>query len=327
MRVAIVSGSNGIGLARDMRLIADLLERAGVEVVCRAMGRGKLRKWFGPAIRHAGNLSSHALRRLPPFDVNLMIQHVRPEFLPQARVNVLIPNPEHFTDRDRRYLGAIDRVFAKTRHAETIFRGLGCDTVFTGFTSADRMLPAVPRERAFFHLAGRSGRKGTRALLDAWARSPDWPRLTVVQASHMATHAPTASNIAYVSGHLGDDALCEMQNAHAFHACPSETEGYGHYIGEAMSVGAVVLTCDGAPMNELVRPDRGVLVPVSRTGHMRLASTWQASPEELIAGINTVLALDVDAAGALGAAARRYFEDSGQAFRERLVAEVGRLVG
>ena len=36
------------------------------------------------------------------------------------------------------------------------------------------------------------------------------------------------------------------------HICPSAREGFGHYINEARSVGAVVLTIDAAPMSEFV---------------------------------------------------------------------------
>ncbi len=37
-------------------------------------------------------------------------------------------------------------------------------------------------------------------------------------------------------------------------------EGFGHYIVEALSTGAIVVTTDGAPMNELVTPKSGFLV-------------------------------------------------------------------
>ena len=59
-------------------------------------------------------------------------------------------------------LPAFDAVLCKTRHAERIFRALGSDARYVGFTSPDRMREAVPRERVFLHLAGRSSAKGTQ---------------------------------------------------------------------------------------------------------------------------------------------------------------------
>ncbi|EQD67759.1 glycosyltransferase, partial [mine drainage metagenome] len=64
-----------------------------------------------------------------------------------------------------------------------------------------------------------------------------------------ATSRRVAANIEHRIDYLDDAALQRLQNAHWFHLCPSETEGYGHYLVEAMGIGAVVLTTDAAPMN------------------------------------------------------------------------------
>ena len=77
---------------------------------------------------------------------------------------------------------------------------------------------------------------------------------------------------------LDDAALRTLQNSHRFHLCLSEAEGWGHYIAEALSVGAITLTCDAAPMNELVTAERGLLVAAGRgqtaqSGAARTVST------------------------------------------------------
>ena len=53
---------------------------------------------------------------------------------------------------------------------------------------------------------------------------------------------PRRTRIAQFAAIRTDAELREIQNANLFHLCPSETEGFGHYIVEALSVGAIVLT-------------------------------------------------------------------------------------
>ena len=47
-----------------------------------------------------------------------------------------------------------------------------------------------------------------------------------------------AANIDHRIGYLDEAELKRLQNAHVFHLCPSETEGFGHYLVEAMGIGA-----------------------------------------------------------------------------------------
>jgi hypothetical protein len=48
---------------------------------------------------------------------------------------------------------------------------------------------------------------------------------------------------------------------------------FGHYLVEALSVGAVTLTLDAAPMNELITVERGALRAGRSTGTQHLAAT------------------------------------------------------
>jgi hypothetical protein len=56
-----------------------------------------------------------------------------------------------------------------------------------------------------------------------------------------------------------------MQLESGVHLCVSEREGFGHYLNEARGAAAVVITTEHPPMNELVRPGVGVLVPPDTT--------------------------------------------------------------
>ncbi|HEY2396403.1 MAG TPA: glycosyltransferase [Rudaea sp.] len=324
--INLIARDIGFGLSRDLRLLAAALASRGHVVCVSAIRRGKLRKFAGPWRLRARS----AARRLRgdgaiEFDVNLMLEEIRSEYLPLARRNVLLPNPEWFRPQDRQALGAIDCVFAKTRHAESIFAMLGCAVAFTGFTSDDRYDHSIARECAFFHLAGRSRNKNTEPLLQLWRRHPQWPRLTVVQDPRSAQPAAPVSNIDHRIDHLDDAELRRLQNRHRFHLCPSQTEGFGHYLVEAMSVGAVTLTLDAAPMNELVTIERGVVVPVARTATQRLATTNYFDDAEMERAVERIIGLGDAECERLGSAARAWFLDNDRAFSGRLDAAVRAL--
>ena len=240
MRVNLVTSDNGAGLTQDMRLLAGVLAEAGMDITVTALRRGKLRKWLRPWFVRTGNFARRLWGSKPPFRVNLMQEHIRAEYLPWAEINVLVPNPEYLLQSDIALLSRIDCVFVKTRHAEEILTRLGSRTEYIGFTSEDRRESGVPRTPGFLHVAGKSGNKGTQAVLDAWRQHPHWPQLTLVQRSrNLPVSDADPANVVRLTEYVDDATLKQLQNSHRFHLCPSRTEGFGHYLMEALSVGAV----------------------------------------------------------------------------------------
>lgn len=326
MRINLIAWDNGFGLTRNLRLLGDALKAGGHEVSISAIRRGKLAKILGP-LRARTKIAWRRARGedLRQYDASLMLEHVRPVFFPLARHNVLMPHPEWFDARDRAAFGGVDRVFVLTHHAVPIFERLGAPVEYVGFTSEDRFDSGIPRERAFFHLAGRSANKGTEPLLALWRKHPHWPLLTVVQNPRSARAGPPAANIRHLIDYLGDAELKRLQNAHRFHLCPSETEGFGHYLVEAMSIGAVTFTVDASPMNEMVTPERGVRIAVARTGTQNLAVTSFFDERAMEQAVERAIAMDIVELGHIGAAARDWFVDNDRAFRERINAAVAAL--
>jgi hypothetical protein len=312
--IRVISRDNGVGLSRDLQLVAGTLRDAGKAVETVAYGGSGL----GNRVRELKLRTRSALHG--PVPTQVFIERVYPRCLPMGRRNLLIPNPEWFVPDWQQWLPRFEEVLCKTRHAVDIFAGLGCATRYIGFTSLDRLDAGVSRERAFFHLAGCSQAKGTQVLLEAWRRHPEWPRLTVVQSARTAIAGDPAGNIEQLTGRMGDAALRRLQNAHLFHICASKVEGFGHVLMEAMSTGAVVITTDGAPMNELVRPDRGLLVPPARTGTLNLAPQYLVDVAGIEKAVEQALALDGERLAAMSAAARLYYEHADARFREDLVA-------
>jgi glycosyltransferase involved in cell wall biosynthesis len=321
MKVRLIGKSNGVGLSRDFELLAAALRENGCEVTlygCERRDRKRRRNVFTRLAarvrgRHGGGADA-------PYDVNLMLEHVWPQFLHQARCNVLVPNPEWFDRRDVAFLGAAQRVWAKTALAERLFATRGCRAVRIGFDSFDRLDVSVTREDKFLHLAGRSPLKGTARLHSLWQRHPEWPLLTIVQDAGEVAN-PTrggGANIRIEDSFLSDEALRMLQNSHRFHVCTSEAEGWGHYVAEAMSVGAVTLTCDAPPMNELITPARGVLLAMHDGERQNLATLSLFDEAALEAAVTDVLGMSRAARETIGAAARAWFLENKQGFGGRV---------
>lgn len=317
----LLTRENGVGLSRDLRLLADGLAEAGLECERVAFGAGgRSGKWMELGL-WADRLKHGRA------DMQIFIERIYPRCLPLSRRNVLVPNPEWLLDKWRPLLPRFDLVLCKTRHAQRIFEAQGCRTAHIGFTSDDRRDVSVPRERAFFHLAGSSAAKGTETLLAAWRLHPEWPRLTVVQAERHARPGPAADNIEHHVGYFDDDAVRWWQNRHVFHVCPSEVEGHGHHLVEAMSVGAVVLATDAAPMNEHVTPERGVLIRARPGRRQGLALTHHVTIEAIEQAVGRALCLTGLQRAAMGDAARAHYLSSRRQFHARLRAIAPELAG
>jgi glycosyltransferase involved in cell wall biosynthesis len=330
VRVNIIGKSNGVGLARDIDLLVSALRATGHQVgvtiidAAQARRRRSALAQFATRARLAwGGSGSKA--RTSGADVNLMLEHVWLQYLSTAPINVAVPNPEWFDRHDRRFLAEVDNVWAKTGYTRELFRALGCATTYIGFDSEDRYEGAIAKQRTYFHLAGKSTMKGTDRLVRVWQRHPQWPRLILVQHRDGGAAPPAARNIDARVGYLSDQELRRLQNESVFHLCLSLTEGWGHYIAEAMGAGAVTVTVDASPMNELVGPDRGVLVPYRETGTQRLATTYQFDEAGLEAAIERTIAMSDEECAQLGARARAWFVENKSGFTGRVEAALSAL--
>jgi hypothetical protein len=295
----IVGRHNGVGLEQDAALLKRALAAAGWEVATFAPRDWKrlLNPCSGP-------------------DVVIHLERVFPLWKLKRGVHFLIPNQERFPRRQVGRLKWMDHILCKSSHARDIFAGLHRSVAFTGFDSPDRLLPESHQDYGrFFHLAGKSTLKNTERIVEIWTRHPEWPVLTLVQHPSNAP-ATVPANIRLISKYLPDSELRDLQNSCGIHLCPSLSEGWGHYIVEAMSCRAVVVTTDGPPMNELIRPDRGILVPVQSEQPRHLGRNFHVDPAALEETIVRLVAASDDEKQQLGAAARAWFESNARTFAE-----------
>jgi glycosyltransferase involved in cell wall biosynthesis len=251
----------------------------------------------------------HILKATQKADLAIHLERVAPWWWNgKAKQHVLIPNQERYPIRLIKKLKHIDHVWCKSRHASEIFSQHHASVSYLGFTSEDRNLETEsPDYHSFIHLAGRSTLKNTELILNLWQKHPEWPRLTLIQHPDNAPKI-VPDHVHLISKYLPDSDLKKLQNSHGIHLCPSLSEGWGHYIVEAMSCRAVTITTDGPPMNEIVTPSRGILVPSTHSEPRHLGSNFHADPSALEKIIQTIITQPNLQKNELGNRARAWFE-------------------
>ena len=311
-KINIIARTNGVGLDRDVDLIHNTLKASGFNVtVSHCRGISPLRRFFPET---------------PQFDANIFLERVFPRWFGSATKNLLIPNQERFPKRHLPHLKQIDHILCKSRHAEAIFSNLGHSTEFISFTSTDLLDETIqPDYQSFFHLAGRSTLKGTETILNLWKKHPEWPKLTIVQCKENAPeHVP--ENVCLITDYIPHEEIKQYLNRHGIHLCTSLSEGWGHYIVEAMSCKAAVITTDAPPMNELITPDRGIPVAYNHSEPRHLGTNFYIDPDKLESHIQQLLVLPPEKKQIYGDHARTWFEKNDREFRQNLPKIIRKLI-
>jgi len=294
MRIAIITAlDNGVGLERDYRILRALAESAGHEVHGLHFRRSK------PAAR---------------FDLAIFLEVYNLGWHDLAPRRWMVPNPEWWMPQWSAALPAFERVLCKTRDAERIFAGLGARAEYVGFEATDRLDSRVGRERRFLHIAGESLLKGTAAIVEAWERYDIHEPLTIV-ARKMKVRS--RSRFVAVRTRMADRDLRHLQNRCLFALQPSEYEGYGHVLHEALSVGALLATTDAPPMEDV---PEALYIPPAAHGTHGLATTTRVDAAGVRDAVEVMLAMDEAAVIAGRQAARAAFERETADFRAALAA-------
>lgn len=307
----IVARDNAYGLSEDIKLFTAAFEEIGFTVSSASPKRHVWDRLFSKK----------------RYDIILHIERVAPAWCRAGRKNLLAPHQERYPRRQIGRLKQIDLVLAKTRHAEDIFTALGVPTTRTSFTSPDKFIPGIEKDwHGFIHLAGGSTLKGTTDILAVWEKHPEWPELVLVQKEKNAPKS-VPRNVSLHSGYLAEETLGELRNSCGIHLCPSRSEGWGHYIMEAMACGAVVVSTDGPPMNELVSRQTGFLVDYARTEPRHLGTNYCVDQAALEKTIQTILATPADILADMGQRARADFVTRRPGFITRLDEALTDLLG
>lgn len=197
-------------------------------------------------------------------DIVIFLEHINKKYT-QCKYILFFPNYEILNKTDFIYMhNYIDLICAKNEHTKNYLTELGFDErkiAVTGFTSIDRSRHCV-KQIGFLHVKGKSSNKNTQILINTWIQHPEWPVLHIVQEFDYEIDEDITinSNIILTQRHISENELNYLMNLYKYHLCPSQVEGFGHYINEGLSCSSVVITSNAPPMNELINEENGILM-------------------------------------------------------------------
>lgn len=290
MKINLLSHDNGVGLTQDVKIVK--------------------------AILTGHECTFYDLRYAEPVeaDLNIHFEHIGSHWARFARINLFFPNPEWF--EWPQMLKHIDLTLCKTLDCQRIFDSIGqSPTVYTSFTSDDRNTGERADEIVYLHTAGQSETKGTQTVYRAW--KSDYPILILTKLRNFKGLNKNQENIVMCHERIDLDVLTEIQNKCTFHVCPSEYEGFGHYIWEAKSCGGIVITTGVPPMSEMVTHEDGFLVTPSgksrRYNYGRLHYIEESALREVI---EKTMLLTKKEINKMRLASRRNWEANDKYFKE-----------
>lgn len=233
---------------------------------------------------------------------------------------ILLPNPEWLTPLDlQRCLTTIDTVWHMTRHSQRLLTPKlpNHKHVHLGFTSLERTRQVTSYE-TFAHLPGKAKTRHTQDIINIWTKNAHLPRLRLQFYNDLSIPQwVQAGNIEFFMGFLGEEAYAGVAENFGIHLCPSQMEGFGHYINESRSSAALIVTLDAPPMNEMVTPECGILVPIASSGPHHLGERFWATEQSIADAVETCLSMSEASRRALGQQAQRKFREDRNLFVQR----------
>lgn len=291
MRINLIGHDNGFGLSHDLDLLRAYLVSRHHEVV--------FVEWTEPS-RDA--------------DVNIYVELFNDRHLSTAQRHIGLFNLEWFAVEWLPALPRFTQLWAKSREAHEWYLSNGLPGYYTGFLSRDLFDPKITREHRALHVRGRSVYKNTEQVLEAWRQFHFvLPPLTLISTEAF----PAVPGVRQLIGFTDDAEHRREMNRHRFHICPSQSEGWGHYIAEALGCHAAIVTTDASPMNEHVEPELGELIKPNRRIRVSTGVAGMRNaidPEALAVAVRTMAARSDTRLSEIGLRGRLHWWDRQQQF-------------
>jgi hypothetical protein len=301
MKIHLISNDNEAGLSTDMHLLEEILTSVGHEV-------------------HRIHWTARSMYKC---DVGIFLELMQPRLFPYMSHAVGIFNMEWFRQHWRRYLNNMTQLWAKGEEAHEVFNIIGQKkkSHLTGFASRDMYEPGIAKLDQCFHLKGYSDLKNTPAIIEAWRRHPDLPPLTIVSKDPVEN---LPDNVSF-KHRITQNELVRLMNESYMHLCPSRSEGWGHYITEGMSTGAMVISTNASPMNEHVKTEWGMLVESTVRYRRGMVHEYDVNPDSIAEAVFAAMALDPVERAKRSQLARDHIASRNQQFKECAVRLLGEL--
>lgn len=304
--INIICQPNGVGLSRDFDILDKLLRSAGYDTRL--------------VVTHKPPSQCKA-------DANIFLERINSKLFKQSKRNIIIPNQEWYEPDWRFVIPLFSAVFTKTSYASNIFRSYGGRVWEVGFTSPDLKNDNYEKDdKSWLHVAGKSIQKQTELVIKAWTQHNTLPHLTIVQTDRYYKPRVLPPNLTIRYGMTPQGVLTALQNTSMVHVCPSITEGFGHYIVEAMSCGSVVITMDGPPMNEIVTKDVGELITPVAEGNMRLSKTFITDEKSIQEACYRCMSLGKEKLIEMGNNSRNRYEKIDLLFKKNFIEAIDSVI-
>ena len=291
--------NNGAGLQRDYELLQRMLEAAGHSV-------------------HGIMFNTYGVTP-PTADVTIFIEVINPQHISKGSQVWFIPNSEWFFPAWNGTLQYVHKVLCKTHDCYRIWsKKVGAEKcLYTGWEALDLYDPDAGRFSTFLHLAGKSFTKNTQAVVAAW-RDYNLPyQLTIASCYPLVNqYCKNVPNTRWVE-RFSETELMKAMNENIFHIMPSEYEGYGFAIHEALGCGGIVLTVDAPPMNESAGIPCDLRIPVDKVGRRLEAPSYSVKPLAIADCVHRAATRDPETMISLHNGARESFLADREDFRNR----------
>jgi glycosyltransferase involved in cell wall biosynthesis len=228
-------------------------------------------------------------------NVCLYIDRIMPSDIISNAINCLMLNQELFMIKEhdsmfKRHLDVMKKVkyvFCKTRFgfefAQTkkneYKKEFIYEPIFVGHTSYFPKPPIGSMRNIdhILHVSGCHNWKGTDLIIKTWLMYPDLPKIIITGygdslkniekyiSSEKMTSFLKQDNVYFIQEELTFDQIIKLKHENYFHLQPSIAEGFGHVLMESMACGGICITTNAPPMNELITPEIGFLIPVNKT--------------------------------------------------------------
>lgn len=202
---------------------------------------------------------------------------------------------------------------------------------YTSFSSIDKFKPEIKKDYdKFIHIAGKSPYKGTINLLKCWIDNPSYPTLTIIankgieKKCNFLLKNKNIQNVILIDYFVEEKELEILFNTNGIHICPSEHEGWGHYIHEAKSSEAVVLYTDAPSMNEtFIEYKNGIPIHCNINkptyfNYKNICSRYIVTPKEIQNSVDKLLSIDLDTRKIIGKNARTSYLNNNYFFSKKI---------